>query len=215
MEEDPRFVSRLREMARQIDVPPEPPREEMWARIAASRSDIGRRRSNRTSGLPAWSRWALPAAALLALGIGIGRISAVADRRASTGTESVAVAAPSTGDAPDASVAYRVAALQHLTTTEALLASFPNDVRAGRSDDVTRWARGLLTDTRLLIDSPAAADPQMAKLLQDLELVLAQIANLSGPRRDDEVELIEDGIHHNDVLLRLRAATHEPPLTAT
>jgi hypothetical protein len=202
-------------MAREIDTPPETPREEMWANIVAGRSDVGRRRRSRTAELPRWSRWALPAAALLALGIGIGRMSALADRRPATGAGEAPVAiAPATDDAPG-SLAYRVAALQHLTNTEALLASFPHDVRAGRSDDVSRWARNLLTDTRLLIDSPAGADPQMSKLLEDLELVLAQIANLSGQQPPGELQLIQDGIHHNDVLLRLRAATQEPALTAT
>jgi hypothetical protein len=187
----------------------------MWANISAARTDIGRRRRARAAELPRWSRWALPAAALLALGIGIGRMSALADRGPAPGLDETPIAAaPASGEVPG-SLAYRVAALQHLTTTESLLASFPHDVRAGRSDDVSRWARGLLTDTRLLIDSPAGADPQMAKLLEDLELVLAQIANLSAEQPAGELQLIQDGIHQNDVLLRLRAATQEPALTAT
>jgi hypothetical protein len=44
------------------------------------------------------------------------------------------------------------------------------------------WARDLLTTTRLLLDSPAGADPARRELLETLELVLVQIARL--PRAD-------------------------------
>ena len=41
------------------------------------------------------------------------------------------------------------------------------------------WAGGLLLQTRLLLDSPVADDPEMQELLEELELVLAQIVSLS------------------------------------
>jgi hypothetical protein len=58
----------------------------------------------------------------------------------------------------------------------------------------------------LLLDSPAAVDPDLAPLLSDLELVLAQIASLRTRDAPGEIELIEDGIEQNRVLARLRLA---------
>src|SRR5437868_4037942 len=65
---------------------------------------------------------------------------------------------------------------------------------------------------RLLLDSPAALDPELKGLLDDLELVLAQIARLPArPRggRDasrSELELITRSLEQHDVVPRLRSA---------
>ena len=68
--------------------------------------------------------------------------------------------------------------------------------------------------TRLLLDSPAAEDPQMAALFKDLELVLVQIAAMSTTLPDGELELIQESIRQNDVLLRVRAATNQRSSTS-
>jgi hypothetical protein len=57
----------------------------------------------------------------------------------------------------------------------------------------------------MLLDSPAADDPEVAALLEDLELVIAQIARMSAPS-SVERELIREGIQKTDVLPRLRAS---------
>jgi hypothetical protein len=70
-----------------------------------------------------------------------------------------------------------------------------------------RWARDVLSSTRLLLDSPASRDPQLRALLADLELVLAQIVQLSGtPLQAGERELIERAMRDRDLLPRLRSA---------
>ena len=49
------------------------------------------------------------------------------------------------------------------------------------------WAQSLLRETRLLQDSPAAeGDPQLTLLLEDLELLLAQIVRAAGDNQDLE-----------------------------
>jgi hypothetical protein len=68
------------------------------------------------------------------------------------------------------------------------------------------WAKGLLSNTRLLLDSPAGDDPRRAKLLQDLEQVLAQIAQLSPDARAQDRELIQGSIVDGHVMTRLRTA---------
>jgi hypothetical protein len=80
---------------------------------------------------------------------------------------------------------------------------------------MSTWASELLTDTRLLLSSPAAEDAATRTLLEDLELVLSQIAGIPEARAEQEVQLIQEGINQSDVLLRLHAATTGPRLVGT
>jgi hypothetical protein len=110
--------------------------------------------------------------------------------------------------ADDASArAYTVAAEHHLTEAEAMLTAFKGDLSQGRMDaEISAWGKDLLSNTRLLLDSPAAKDPVRRKLLQDLELVLVQIVQLSpkSPARDRD--LIKGALTDDQVLTRLRTA---------
>ena len=113
---------------------------------------------------------------------------------------------------------YHAAAVQTLVQAEALLTTYRRADEAGRDTAsirlATRWARDVLSSTRLLLDSPAAKDVQLRSLLTDLELVLAQIVQLSGaPLQSGERELIERAMRDRDLLLRLRSAV--PAGTAT
>ena len=109
--------------------------------------------------------------------------------------------------ADDAALPYRLVAMQHLVTTEALLVSLRGDVRTGRKDTtIAVWAGDLLGTTRVLIDSPAGRDPQLKQLLEDLELVLAQISRLPGARGEAaDLGLIDDAVRHREIMTRLRA----------
>ncbi len=107
----------------------------------------------------------------------------------------------------DPSVPYRLAAVQHMSRAEALLTTFRAGARAGEVDAAIQpWARDLLTGTRLLIDSPASQDPALRSLLGDLELVLAQIVQLSAQRRAEEVQIIDRQLDADGVITRLRSA---------
>ena len=194
---DDRIDQRLRDLARDYHRPPATPRDELWARIAAERA--ARRAAPRILVLRPWLRWGLAAAALLLLGIALGRITAP--------TSQVAAQADSTG-----AVAYQIAATQYLTRTEALLASFRAEARTGRLDaQFAGQARDLLTTTRLMMDSPAARDPRLKALLDDLEVVLAQIAQAPSGRTGEDVDLITQGIEQRSVLLRLQTAVPAGP----
>ena len=113
---------------------------------------------------------------------------------------------------PDSTVQtfYRTAALQTLAQAEALLTAYrgAENVRdAAAMQQAARWARDVLSSTRLLLDSPAGRDPQMRTLFTDLELILAQIVQLSGtPLQARERELIEDAMRDRDLLPRIRSA---------
>jgi hypothetical protein len=94
-----------------------------------------------------------------------------------------------------------------LGQAEALLSQYRADRAAERMDPaVGRWARDVLTSTRLLLDSPAADDPAMHDLLEDLELVLAQIVQRTGQADPLNDEMIDRTIEDRDLMPRLRGA---------
>jgi hypothetical protein len=102
---------------------------------------------------------------------------------------------------------YQAATVRHLADAELLLTSFARASRdASMNAQFADWAKGLLSNTRLLLDSPAGDDPRRAKLLQDLELVLAQIVQLEPNARAEERQLIEGSIEQGHVMTRLRTA---------
>ena len=100
-----------------------------------------------------------------------------------------------------------MAAQEHLGQSEAFLTLFRASVRRdGDYRVAAAAARQLLGTNRLLLDSPAAVDRKTRLLLEDLELVLAEIAQLSPHSRAEDLKLIRDGIEQGDVMPRLRTA---------
>ncbi len=115
------------------------------------------------------------------------------------------------GDAPGTDT-YQVATIRHLADAEALLTSFSLETRDQKMDaQLAGWAKGLLSNTRLLLDSPAGEDARRARLLEDLELVLAQIVQLSPAAAASERELIQGSINNGQVMTRLRTAIPAGP----
>lgn len=203
MKDDP-LDERIRASARAYNAPPETPREAMWARIAEARHARASSRAEAPSGrseprvIPLrrwrWAALAAAAAAILAVGVGIGRVSVAPQGSAWEGPSA---------NAP----AYRLAAQEHLGQSEAFLTLFRASVRQdGDYRLASASARQLLSTNRLLLDSPAAVDPATRLLLEDLELVLAEIAQLSPGSRAEDLELIRDGIEQGNVMPRLRTA---------
>jgi hypothetical protein len=100
----------------------------------------------------------------------------------------------------------RYATTEHFEQAEALLTSFQT---AGEQDDddveLQTWARDLLAETRLLLDMPGERDSRNTELLQELELVLAQIAGLGSDAPAGERALVAEGLEREGTLPRLRA----------
>lgn len=266
---DDRIDDLIRDEARDYNEPPATPRDAMWERIQAARSGADaagdriaaaaasgdriaaaalRPRNDRRSLMPLF-RLGVGIAALLALGIGIGRrmerpsapgtspAVATTPVRPAPGsadtTRAPAVAEPSDvgpelGAAPRSaaprdvpaalasrtervgragSAAYDMALSQHLGQSEAFLTLFRSSVRSGHLDPVAfAAARQLLSTNRLLLDSRAGADPRSRQLLQDLELVLAQIAQLGAASDSSDMHIVTEDMDQGDVLPRLRTA---------
>lgn len=230
------FVRALGDAARKLwNAPPETPREEMWDEIRAARAGaavesesvddvraIDSAASSRR--FPRPKPWWLGIAAALAIGVALGRVSDGPVGPDAGDTPAVAdagpAAAPTTGPGAQtgsesgseipsdaALLPYRFATTELLNRSETFLTM----VRAGgaaeeSADEVREWARPLLTRTRLLLGSPAAADPELRSLLDDLEIVLVQIAQL--PEDDSEERgWIDEGMDESRLLFRLRAAS--------
>jgi hypothetical protein len=101
---------------------------------------------------------------------------------------------------------YDVLATQALTAAEALLVSFRTSEDTALDDLMRRWSRQLLSTTRLLMASPAASDAQRRRLLEDLELVLIQLAQLPATDAALERDLVKRAIARRQVLTRIRTS---------
>ena len=198
---DEKFTEFIKKTAQDYNRPPEAPRAEMWARIEAVRAKRRGERELERQTRP-WLRWGLAAAAVLAVGVGIGRVTAPPN---SSVTSTAAAAAADVAE-PDGLV-FRVAATEYLAHTDAFLSLFRSEARIGMADiEVAGWARELLTTARLMMDSPAAEDAMLRELFEDLELILVQIAQYTSGESSAELDFIEQGIEERAVLLRLQAA---------
>lgn len=146
----------------------------------------------------------LPLAATLVIGIGIGRFVLPQTEAVSP---DVSVASHAPADSVSLEEPYQSTTSRYLGQAVALLASLPAEVREGRTNEPYMGrAHDLLLTTRLLMDSPAAADPRFRTLLEDLELVLAQVVRLQSAESSEELELIRQALEQRDVLPRLRSA---------
>lgn len=206
---------RTREALRGYRVPPEPPLDEMWLAIeerhfgapVVSLVDRAQSRGRATRrwrfGAPSWSVMVAAIAAALIVGVAVGRMSrGIVPIVADNGREGqydywTANAEP-----------YRQATTEYLGQTVALLTALPAAARDGQPDArFATQASDLLTTTRLLLDSPAAAsDPRLKSLLEDLELVLAQLSRLPSEHGGTELNLITEALEQRDVVPRVRAA---------
>jgi hypothetical protein len=210
MMDDNRFDEVLHDLPRSFSPPTSPPLEEMWAVIEEAHfnapTSIPSRRTTVMSSAP----W-LAAAATLLIGIGIGRYIPRVTKNVADVTATSAVApSRALASAPDTSAvadAYRDQTSRYLGQTAALLISLPAKDASGKTDaSFAGKAADLLVITRLLIDSPASQDPKMRSLLEDLELVLVQIARLRGERSRSDLDLIHQAVEQGDVLSRLNSA---------
>jgi hypothetical protein len=187
-------LDQLLEAARpRFRVPPEPKLDTIWERVSAARHPAPLRRPT------AWLRWAGVAAGLV-LAFSLGRLSTTSETTAVASTQSEP--AVSNGEQPVAA-----AATELLGETVVLLSALHEGQATELPDRAfARQAGLLLGTTRLLIDSRVAErDPALKSLLQDLELVLAQLARLRTGEAHGELQLINDALQEQDIVPRIRS----------
>ena len=212
---DEEMDERTREALRGYRVPPPPPLDAMWESIESRHfgtpvvslvdREAARGRAERRwrLGAPSWSVLVAGVAAALVIGVGMGRMSnRVAPNVVEPGIEGTYNYWTSNAEP------YRRATTEYLGQTAALLTALPAAARDGQPDArFVSQAGDLLGTTRLLLDSPAAAsDPRLKNLLEDLELVLAQLSRLPADHPKTELTLITQALEQRDVVPRLRSA---------
>ena len=227
---DERLEAVLRGIAPHYRVPPAPPLDAMWERIEAEQFARPALRVVRGgAGRRLLSRWGGPLAGLAAglligvgFGLDLGRRGAAPATSSMAAPSQVAVAERVLDRArdglPELDPAYREVATDYFDQTAALLVTLPAQLDEGGADaHVVRQASELLSTTRLLLDSPAGSDPELQTLLDDLELILAQIVRLPAVREPGQAALIADALESRHVLPRLRtaAALSSPVLPLT
>lgn len=215
---------------RHYNAPPATPREEMWTEIEG-RLDAGDAGGDTGDGVDTNGRpvsidavrkgrplpWWLGIAAALVVGLGIGRMTLPDGGESGGSTTALAPneRAPvgTAADAPPPAAAgnpvrgYDVATRTHLGQTEILLAGLRADMAGSdRPIDVGPRARTLLTRTRLLLGSPAARDSETRRLLEDVELLLAQVALAAEAGDTSEARILRGHLDEGNLLRRLRSA---------
>jgi hypothetical protein len=204
-----RFDEVIRELPQSFPTPPEPPLDEMWGVIEDAHFNSPTS-IERPRGMTSRAPW-LAAAAALVIGIGIGRYLPLGKNSSTNPTSSSAIASsqglPPGADTSAVADAYRDQTSHYLGQAAALLISLPAKDASSKADaSFAGEAADLLVTTRLLMDSPAAQDPKLRSLLEDLELVLVQIARLRGERNKGDLDLIHQAVEQGDVMSRLNSA---------
>ena len=104
-------------------------------------------------------------------------------------------------------IAYRLAVVNHVVGSEAMITAFRASARRGEVDaQLAKWSHDLLGETRLLESSAPSDDVTMKRLLEDLELVLVQIVQYTnhGTHSADDLDLIDRSIRRRGVMSNIR-----------
>ena len=196
-----RGLAELRDTWRTPSAPP--PLDRMWETIEREAFVVPVRTPFR------WTRTILPLAATLVLGFGIGQI---APRLGVNAGANPAETAAGPVQAPSEAPPFVGVATDYLERVTALLVTLANESGRGQPAQYSaNQARDLLATTRLLMDTPSPVEPRLRSLLEDLELVLAQIARLPARPEPPDVYLIDQALDQREVISRLRVYLAETP----
>jgi hypothetical protein len=199
---DERLNELLDDASRTYRVPTPPDVDGIWAEVEREAFDRPAHPRWRSMSVhsPSWRVLGFAVAAALVAGVGLGRVTS----RPAAAPMVVGAFDTASQSLPDG---YDRAASELLGKTAMLLTALPSEAESGRTSNRFALQAGeLLTSTRLLLDSPAASDRRFKELLEDLELILAQVARLRSARGPEELELITDALEERDVLPRIRSA---------
>jgi hypothetical protein len=138
-------------------------------------------------------------AATLVLGVAIGRWTS------HPGVVATPVAA-ATSDSLSSRAHARAVTLEHLADAEVFLSTVRYELDSGLPDaDRAARSRELLARTRVLLGASQQRSPEIARLLEDLELLLAEIAALPTAGSKIDRSLLDESIRNGNVIPRIRA----------
>ena len=173
-------------------------REEMWTVISESWSEQAARQ-RRVEKTHAWTGVGLGLAAMLAVGIFIGRSTSEVESSASP---AVAIRTNPVGAGYPISTPLRVAVGEHFREVETLLLLFESSQQTDA--ELMGLARELAATSRMLMASDAGRDAEIRSMLLDLELLLVQIARLVDGTDAAENAVVKDGIVETEAVPRMR-----------
>lgn len=203
MPEDEKFDEFVRRTIKDYNAPVEPPADAIWAAIEHNVAAAITPRANRlTTTRRVWIPIGVGIAATLMIGVAVGRWTTKAP------TAPLTTAAPRITPDDSTRIANQAQAvmLDHLAEAEVFLTSVRADLKSGRADaERSERSRELLSRTRLLIGASSSRSPEVARLLQDLELLLAEIAAVPRTRPSMDLTLLDESMRQGNVLPRIRA----------
>ena len=200
---DEQFEKLMKDAAETYNRPPAPPLDQIWASIDSESFGTKLPTTRRVNliGNP-WLRMA----AVLVLGVVIGRGSMVFTK------STPAASAPTAVVAQDEADSYQLTTDRYLVQTASLLVQLPKQLQSGKTDSAfSDRANRSLAQLRLLMDSPAASNPRLRSLFEDLELVLVQVVQMPRGGSATDATLIRQAMQQRDVMPRLRDAVAETP----
>jgi hypothetical protein len=145
----------------------------------------------------------LALAATLVLGLGVGFWAGRAGDRSPSQATATTTPDPTIQFTSARATPFVGVATNYVQQMTALLIAVVGELKTGRVPVTTiTQARELLSTTRLLLDS-GIADPELRDLLEDLELVLAQVVRLRDNDEAHDAALINQALNEREVLPRL------------
>ena len=203
MPDDTKFEQFLQREVRDYNAPVTPPADAIWSKIerdvaaAIDPVEVRRLAARRT-----WITVGIGIAAALVIGIALGRWTA---SEKATQVAVVPKAAPALDDSARTAAHAEAATMEHLAQTEIFLTAVRADLKAGRTDaELAQRSRELLARTRLLLGASTNRSPATEALLQDLELLLAEISALPRSRPSMDLRLLNESMRQGDILPRIR-----------
>ncbi|MGI9625394.1 MAG: hypothetical protein ACR2QM_01045 [Longimicrobiales bacterium] len=215
MKKNPEREDELGRLYKASQEVPSTPAAEMWPAIEAKLPTTSAEAGPSTvvslpvrRSWPAW-KWAAAAGVVLAIGVGIGRTSVVLPTEDGGPLTPVAAVDPPPPAGEPSLRAFTAHTRGRIADLEPLLTMIAADAGGGRYDpQLGDWAKSQLNRTRLALDSPGASDPTVRHVLEDLELILMQVATLGDigeARANQEMGLIAQALEEQGLLDRVRA----------
>jgi hypothetical protein len=202
--DDKRLDELLNDAVHSYRPPPDVPLDAIWSRVEAEAFSAQPRQPRYT---PGWRTFTGAIAATLVFGVLIGRTTAKREVTAAAAVPSAQVPSRLASATTTPGDPYQRTTEEFLGRTAVLLAALPSDGGKVVGDEhITAQAQQLLGTTRLLLDSPVGREQRMKDLLEDLELVLAQVARLQSPHHGETLTLINEALEERDVVPRIRSA---------
>jgi hypothetical protein len=206
-DDDEKFDDFLRQAARDYNAPVTPRADALWTAIEP---EVARAIAPKRSSIRSFTfRVGAAIAATLVVGVAVGRW-----------TSRLTVAPPpatasATQDSTSSSGYARAVTMEHFAEAEVFLTSVRSELKAGLPDaDRAERSRDLLVRTRVLLGASQHRSPEVARLLEDLELLLAEIAALPSSSSSLDQEILDESMRDGNVIPRIRATLPARPAGA-